>query len=172
MQLAEKRAIARKKAEEPRPPAKMTVSPGRWGGPNRHHKAMLRSVIADFEEKGWSSHSANATMLQMLIDYCDEKGYSYAVSKLGGHGWAIQRFRFPAEVMTVTPSVQNFGITDAQRLGWLLAHPGAILDPPGKDALNNLHAVFFVQDDEDCRALGEDFREAIDNAIRGDFVRR
>ena len=76
--------------------AKMTVTSGRGPKGNQRTKdAIKRCVIEAFERTGNSSHTSQATLLQFLIDYCDEKGYSYFVVKLAGQhsvGWYIQKF--------------------------------------------------------------------------------
>lgn len=53
--------------------------------PSRISNATHRRLIQNFDETGSSYHSGNATLLQYIVDHCEEKGVGYNLCWLPPH---------------------------------------------------------------------------------------
>jgi hypothetical protein len=70
--------------------------------PLRITNASHQRLIDQFNETGSSQHSANATTLQYVIDYCEENKIAYRVTCMPGAGYFIEKAPELQKVMDET----------------------------------------------------------------------
>lgn len=80
--------------------------------PSRITNATHQLMIDHFNETGSSQHSQNATMLQYVIDYCEENKIAYRVTCVPGAGYIIEKApelqaKLEATMARITTHVQG-----------------------------------------------------------------
>lgn len=65
--------------------------------PSRITNALHQRLIDNFNETGSSGHSSNATLIQYLIDYCEENNIGYRITFVPKGGYFLERVDGPTK---------------------------------------------------------------------------